>query len=204
MPRSGILFIISSPSGAGKSTICRKLLQGTQDLYMSISTTTRAKRATEVDQIDYHFTSIENFQHMVKSNDFLEYAQVFNNYYGTPKKYVADITKQGKDVLFDIDWKGARQLVAHDECDVVTIFILPPSISELEQRLKNRAQDSLEVVRQRMQAAYEEISHWKEYDYVLINDDVNIVTEQITSIINTERLKRIRQVELENFVKNLK
>lgn len=201
--RRGLLFVISSPSGAGKTTLSRLLLKNDDNLVMSISVTTRTKRHNEVDGVDYHFISQEKFENLKENNEFLEHAHVFGYNYGTLRKAVEEELNIGKDVLFDIDWQGAKQLVSSVPQDVVTVFILPPSINELEKRLKTRASDSPEVVKQRMAKAHQEISHWDEYDYVIVNSQVQDSLYKLHSILQAERLKRYRQVSLKNFITNL-
>ncbi len=197
------MLILSSPSGAGKTTLTRKLLETDDSLVLSVSATTRSKRTNEEDGKDYHFISHAEFAAMVRSDEFLEHATVFTNYYGTPKKPVQEVLKKGKNVLFDIDWQGARQLISKEQNNVVTIFILPPSMEELNRRLHNRGLDSEEVVQQRMTKAKSEISHFNEYDYVIINDDLNESLARIREIISAEKQKRTRQIQLPEFVKTL-
>ena len=205
LPRSGLMLILSSPSGAGKTTLSRKLLEREQDggLVMSVSVTTRKPRPGEVNGKDYFFVSHEKYLDMAASNQFLEHAQVFENHYGTPVDFVSKHIHQGRDVLFDIDWQGTKQLKAKAREDVVSIFILPPSMDELHRRLKSRAQDSDEVVAKRMSKATSEISHWAEYDYVLINKDIDATLSNIITIHQAERLKRTRQSGLKSFIETL-
>jgi guanylate kinase len=205
MQRRGLMLILSSPSGAGKTTLSRKLLECEKDnaLVMSVSVTTRKPRPGEQDGKDYFFVSHEKFLNMIAGDEFLEHAQVFENHYGTPRAFVENHIKKGTDVLFDIDWQGTRQLCEKARADVASVFILPPSMAELERRLKARAQDSDEVVKKRMAKAQSEISHWQEYDYVLVNQDLDSTLEQIDIILKAERLKRTRQVGLGDFVKSL-
>jgi guanylate kinase len=205
LKRRGLMLILSSPSGAGKTTLSRKLLEREKDnaLTMSISVTTRKPRPGEQDGKDYFFVSHEKFLNMAAADEFLEHAQVFENHYGTPAAFVRNHVENGTDVLFDIDWQGTRQLAAKARADVVSIFILPPSIAELERRLKARAQDSDEVVKKRMEKALNEISHWGEYDYVLINQDLDETLEKIDIILKAERMKHTRQQGLEAFIKTL-
>ena len=201
--RRGILFVVSSPSGAGKSTISRRLLEGDKELTMSVSATTRAPRPGEVDGKDYHFVALEQFREMVAGHEFLEWAHVFGNRYGTPRAAVEEALASGRDVLFDIDWQGAQQLYQRAGGDVVRVFIFPPSMAELERRLRARATDSEEVIEGRMSRAAAEISHWDGYDYVLVNDDVDRCYEDVKTILAAERLKRSRQTGLIGYVRKL-
>jgi guanylate kinase len=202
--RRGIMLVLSSPSGAGKSTISRRLLLQERDqLTMSISATTRPRRPSEVSGQDYHFISREDFDRMVRNGEFLEHADVFGNGYGTPRAAVEKAIKDGRDILFDIDWQGTEQLRAALPGDLVAIFILPPSIEELERRLRTRAQDSDEVVAKRMAMAHREISHWRDYDYVLVNDDVEKCLAEVGAILTAERVRRERREGLESFVRDL-
>jgi len=201
--RRGFMFVLSSPSGAGKTTISRLLLENDDNLIMSISATTRDKRPNEVDGKDYYFVPREKFSQMIANNEFLECAEVFDHNYGTPEKMVVDALESGKDVLFDIDWQGTQQLAKNRRDDLVSIFILPPSMQELESRLKNRAQDTEEVIKNRMAKAANEISHWHAYDYVVVNADVEESLAKVRSILNAERQRRIRQQGLADFVGDL-
>jgi guanylate kinase len=201
--RRGILFIVSSPSGAGKSTISRKLLAEEAGLEMSVSATTRPPRPGEVDGVDYHFVSLAQFKDMVGDNEFLEWAHVFDHRYGTPRGPVERALAEGRDVLFDVDWQGAQQLYQQVGGDVVRVFIFPPSLPELERRLRDRGTDSEEVIAGRMSRAAAEISHWDGYDYVLVNDDVDRCFEDVRTILRAERLKRSRQQSLIGFVRRL-
>lgn len=201
--RRGVMLILSSPSGAGKTTLSRAMLKRDPNLAMSVSVTTRAMRPGEVDGKDYHFVSEEQFSHMTLNKELLEHAQVFDHFYGTPREPVEKALAAGKDILFDIDWQGTRQLKKTSGADMVSIFILPPSLEELERRLHSRAQDSEDVVRRRMEKAVSEISHWNEYYYVVVNRDVDETLEKVTSILEAERLMRKRQVGLEAFVRTL-
>jgi guanylate kinase len=201
--RRGLMLVLSSPSGAGKSTLSRRLLQSDPGIAMSVSVTTRAKRPNEVEGRDYYFVTPERFEAMVKAGAFLEHATVFKHRYGTPKDAVDKILAQGRDVLFDIDWQGAQQLAQKAKDDLVRVFILPPSRAELERRLRERAQDSPAVVDVRMADANNEISRWSEYDYVIINDDVQKAETQLNAIVAAERLKRQRQTGLVDFVGTL-
>lgn len=201
--RRGILFVVSSPSGAGKSTISRRLIAGDASLTMSVSATTRPMRPGEVDGVDYHFVDVATFKDMVARQEFLEWAHVFGHRYGTPRAPVEDALSAGRDVLFDIDWQGAQQLYQGAGGDVVRVFIFPPSMTELERRLRTRGTDSDEVITGRMERAAAEISHWDGYDYVLINDDVERCYVDVASILAAERLKRSRQTGLIGFVRRL-
>jgi guanylate kinase len=194
--------VLSSPSGAGKSTIARKLLEADPAISMSVSATTRPIRPGETDGVDYHFVNVDRFKEMAAAGEFLEWAHVFNNRYGTPRAPVMAMLESGRDVLFDIDWQGAQQLY-QQEGDVVRVFILPPSIDELEHRLRSRGTDDDAVIRDRMERAAGEISHWDGYDYVLINDDVDRCFDQVRKILDVERLKRKRQTGLIGFVRSL-
>ena len=201
------MFILSSPSGAGKTTISRALVKNNDDLLVSISATTRTRRAGESGGQDYHFLDVDQFNEMIKSGEMLEHAEVFGNLYGTPRKPVEKALSEGKDVIFDIDWQGTQQLrqVARD--DLVTVFILPPSAQELEKRLRSRAKDTRETeeqIRNRMSKASGEISHYDAYDYILINDDIDKSIERAQTILDAERQKRHRMTGLTNFVSDLK
>ncbi|SRR5690606_20032406 len=202
--RRGLMFVLSSPAGAGKSTLARKLIQHDQNTAMSVSATTRAPRGNEIDGREYKFVSRETFEEMADRNEFLEHAMVFGNHYGTPRAPVEAMLIQGRDVLFDVDWQGARALRAAAPEDVVGIFILPPSMAELERRLRARAEDSEEVINRRMARSLDEISHWNEYDYVLVNALLEQTLEQIQQILAAERLKRHRQQWLALHVERLK
>lgn len=201
--RRGVLFVLSSPSGAGKSTISRKLLADDPGLTMSVSATTRAMRPGERDGVDYHFVDLSAFKQMVADNEFLEWAHVFDHRYGTPRAAVDRMLSEGKDVLFDIDWQGAQQLYQIAGGDVVRVFILPPSMAELERRLRHRATDSAEIIDRRMARAHSEIAHWDGYDYVLVNDDVEACFRNVRTILHAERLKRSRQTGLIGFIRKL-
>ncbi len=203
LARRGLLFVLSSPSGAGKSTLSRMLLQADDAIALSVSYTTRPPRPGEVDGVDYHFTDVATFKTMAASGAFLEWAHVFGHRYGTPKAPVEDTLARGQDVLFDIDWQGAQQLYQEAGPDVVRVFILPPSIEELERRLRSRGTDSDAVIEDRMSRAKAEIGHWDGYDYVLINDDVNACFEKVRQILTSERMKRRRQKGLIGFVRDL-
>ena len=201
--RRGLMFILSSPSGAGKTTISHMLLMADDEIKLSVSATTRPKRPGEVDGIDYYFVSDEQFDEMIEKDDFYEWAPVFGYRYGTPKGYIRKGLKDGEDFLFDIDWQGTQQLKQKDDQDVVTVFILPPSLAELRHRLETRAQDSAEVIDGRMERARGEISHWAEYDYVVINDDVDQCFVKVREILHAERMRRNRQTGLIPFVREL-
>jgi guanylate kinase len=201
--RRGVLFVLSSPSGAGKSTIARKLLADEPDLSMSVSATTRPARPGEVDGRDYQFVDLEEFRRMVAADEFLEWAHVFGHRYGTPRGQVESMLAAGKDVLFDIDWQGAQQLFQIAGGDVVRVFIFPPSMEELRRRLTGRNTDSEEVIDARMARATNEVSHWDGYDYVLVNDDVERCFAGVKTIIAAERLKRSRQTGLIGFIRRL-
>ena len=201
--RRGLLIVLSSPSGAGKSTISRMLMQSDGEITMSISATTRPMRPGETDDVDYHFVDDAEFDRMIAAGEFVEWAPVFGNRYGTPKNPVKAALKDGRDILFDIDWQGTQQLQAAMGEDLVTIFILPPSMAELERRLRERGTDSEEVIRDRMSRAASEISHWPEYEYVLLNNPAGQCLEQVRSIVAAERLKRQRQIGLVPLVRDL-
>jgi guanylate kinase len=202
--RRGLMLVLSSPSGAGKSTLSRRLLNSDPMIAMSVSVTTRAKRPNEVDGKDYHFVTPGRFEEMVKQGAFLEHATVFKHRYGTPKDAVENMLADGRDVLFDIDWQGAQQLAQKAKDDLVRVFILPPSRGELERRLRARAEDSDDVVAVRMAEADNEISRWSEYDYVIVNEDIEMADAQLRSIVAAERLNRQRQTGLVEFVRSLK
>jgi guanylate kinase len=191
--RRGLMMVLSSPSGAGKTTISRALLREETHLTMSISVTTRAPRPGEENGRDYFFTDEAEYHRMVKSSALLEHARVFDNYYGTPRTYVEQQLAAGRDVLFDIDWQGTQQLKASAGSDLVSVFILPPSIEDLEKRLRGRAQDSDDVVKKRMARASDEMSHWPEYDYVVVNRDVDQSIAQVRAILTAERLRQRRR-----------
>jgi len=201
--RRGLMLVLSSPSGAGKTTLSRRLLQADSVVELSVSVTTRRKRPGEVDGRDYHFIDRAAFDTMVARNELLEWAEVFGNHYGTPARPVKTALAAGRDVLFDIDWQGTQQLREKADRDLVSIFVLPPSISDLEERLRSRAQDSDDVIRARMARAADEMSHWAEYDYVVINTDIEHAFAEVRSILSAERLKRERQTGLTAFVRGL-
>lgn len=200
----GVMLVLSSPSGAGKSTISRALLERDSRLSMSVSVTTRSPRPGEVDGVDYCFRTIPDVQEMVEQGQMLEHARVFDNYYGTPRAPVEAALQDGRDVLFDIDWQGTQQLAQNAREDLVSVFILPPSIEELERRLRGRAQDPEEVVRKRMAQASNEMSHWPEYDYVVVNVDLEDSIQAVQAILRAERLKRNRQMGLVQFVNGMR
>ena len=203
LKRRGLLFILSSPSGAGKTTLSRMLLEADPGIQLSVSATTRAPRPGEVDGKHYHFVSEAEFDRMVDEDEFYEWAHVFGHRYGTPKNHIRDGLKAGQDYLFDIDWQGTQQLYQKDQQDVVSVFVLPPSLPELRRRLEARAQDSSEVIDERMERAHAEISHWAEYDYVVINDDVDECFDRVREVLDAERMRRTRQTGLIPFVRTL-
>ena len=201
--RRGLMFILSSPSGAGKTTVARRLLAEDGDIRMSVSVTTRPMRPGEVDGRDYFFVDQAEFDRMVEDEELLEYATVFGNSYGTPKAHVRAGIREGQDFLFDIDWQGTQQLYQKMETDVVRVFLLPPSIDELRRRLTGRGTDSAEVIADRMARAQAEISHWDGYDYVVVNDDIDACFAKVSQILAAERMKRARQTGLIGFVRDL-
>jgi guanylate kinase len=201
--RRGLLFVMSSPSGAGKTTLSRRLLAEDKNIAMSVSVTTRKPRPGEVDGKDYHFITPAKFEAMVAAGELLEWATVFGNSYGTPRKPVEDALQAGRDVLFDIDWQGTQQLAQAMPEDLVRLFILPPTPDALRTRLINRAQDTSAVIAKRMAEAAHEISHWPEYDYVIVNDQLDVAHAQVVSILTAERLRRRRQLGLMEFVRDL-
>jgi len=201
--RRGLLIVLSSPSGAGKSTIARMLLDADEEVTMSVSATTRPKRPGEVDDVDYHFVDEPEFDRMIQANEFVEWAYVFGYRYGTPKAPVKQALRRGRDILFDIDWQGARQLEPDFGEHLVTIFLLPPSMAELEHRLHARRTDSDDVIADRMRRAADEIDHWAEYEYVLVNRDIDACLQQVRAIVTAERSKRVRQTDLVEFVRDL-
>ncbi|MEC8806682.1 MAG: guanylate kinase [Pseudomonadota bacterium] len=201
--RRGLMLVLSSPSGAGKTSIARRVLAEDDNLTLSVSATTRLPRPNEVDGRDYHFVDQDRFDAMVADNAFLEYAEVFGNSYGTPKADVMAVLKRGGDVLFDIDWQGTQQVANAARDDLVSVFVLPPSRAALNDRLVSRAQDSAEVVASRMAKASDEISHYREYDYIVVNDDLERAVGAVQSILAAERLRRDRQSGLTSFVQGL-
>jgi len=201
--RRGLMLVLSSPSGAGKSTISRALLEKHPDLTMSVSATTRPMRPGEVKGKDYFFMDTKKFEEMVAAGEFLEHAKVFDNYYGTPRGPVEAALKEGKDVLFDVDWQGTQQLSQNARDDLVSIFILPPSVEELERRLYARAQDPEEVVKRRMAKATSEMSHWAEYDYIIVNQEIPQSVAEAEAILAAERLKRERRIGLAEWLRGM-
>jgi guanylate kinase len=201
--RRGLLIVLSSPSGAGKSTISRMLLEADSEVTMSVSATTRPRRPAETNGADYHFVDDSEFDRMIEAGEFVEWAHVFGHRYGTPKAPVKQALRRGRDILFDIDWQGARQLEPDFGEHLVTIFLLPPSMAELEKRLRSRDQDSEAVIADRMRRAADEIDHWAEYEYVLVNRDMDNCLEQVRSIVSAERSKKARQTGLVEFVREL-
>lgn len=192
-PRRGIMFVVSSPSGAGKTTLTRNLVNGDGNLDLSISVTTRQQRPSEIKGVHYRFISQQEFARMRKAGELLEYAKVHGNYYGTPRRPVEKALAEGRDVLFDIDWQGAKQLYEKMRTDVVSVFVLPPSAKELKSRLERRAEDSNDVISRRLRNAAEEIQHWTEYDHLVVNRDLNEAYDELRNILRTERAKRIRR-----------
>ena len=203
LARRGLLFILSSPSGAGKTTISRMLLGADEEIKLSVSATTRPPRPGEIDGVHYYFVDDAEFDRMVEEDDFYEWAPVFGHRYGTPKGRIRGALKEGQDFLFDIDWQGTQQLYQKDQQDVVRVFILPPSIAELERRLRSRGTDADDVIAARMERARAEISHWDAYDYVVINENVNAGFAKVREILDAERMKRQRQTGLIPFVREL-
>ncbi len=201
--RRGLLLVLSSPSGAGKTTLARRLIEADSDISMSVSVTTRKPRPGETDGRDYTFVDEAAFKRMADGGALLEWARVFDNYYGTPRAPVEAAIAHGKDILFDIDWQGAQQLSEKMKHDVVRVFVLPPSAASLEQRLRARAQDPEDIVRRRMDKASDEISHWPEYDYVIVNTDLPTSMEGLTAILTAERLRRERLNGLTSFVRGM-
>lgn len=201
--RRGIMLVVSSPSGAGKTTLTRNLLDQEENVSLSVSVTTRARRPSEIDGVHYYFVSKRRFEVMRDSNELLEWAQVHGNLYGTPREPVEQALVAGRDVLFDIDWQGTRQLLEKMREDVVTVFVLPPTAEELKTRLERRAEDSRAIIAQRLRNALEEISHWQEYDYILVNRDLDKSFTRLRSILTAERLKRVKMLDLENFAEQL-
>ncbi len=201
--RRGIMLVLSSPSGAGKTTLSRNLLEQEENVALSVSVTTRARRASEIEGVHYQFVSKRRFEAMRDGGELLEWAEVHGNFYGTPREGVENALAAGRDVLFDIDWQGTRQLLEKMRDDVVTVFVLPPSGVELKARLERRAEDSGAVIEQRLRNAVEEISHWREYDYILVNRDLDKSFMRLRAILTAERLKRIKMLDLEAFADRL-
>lgn len=201
--RRGLMFVLSSPSGAGKTTLTRLLVQKEENIELSISVTTRARRPSEVEGVHYHFLTREAFEKMRDAGDLLEWAEVHGNYYGTPAKPVAKAIAQGKDILFDIDYQGTRQLYKKAADDVVSIFILPPSIAEMKRRIRRRAAEDEMTIKKRLETAKHELKRWGEYDYVVINDDLDAAFADIHSILQAERMKRVRRTGVVAFAKKL-
>ena len=203
LARRGVLLILSSPSGAGKSTLTRALLERVEELTLSISVTTRPRRGSEIDGVHYRFIGRREFDSMKTSGDLLEWAEVHGNFYGTPREPVQVALSAGKDVLFDIDWQGAEQVRKTMAADLATVFVLPPSAAELRSRLERRAEDAPEVIARRLRNAAVEISHWAEYDYVVVNDDLDRCFNEIRSILEAERLKRVRRPAVGSLAEDL-
>ena len=202
--KKGILVILSSPSGAGKTSISRALVKGNENFLFSVSATTRKSRPGEVNGREYDFLTVDQFRQKIKRGQFLEHAKVFGNLYGTPLKAARESISQGKSVVFDVDWQGGKQIRSSSlRKAVISIFILPPSIKELHERLMNRAQDSSETVKDRMRKSIDEIMHWKEYDYVIVNRDFDKTLGEVESIVTSEKLRRVRNNELEQFIQTL-
>jgi guanylate kinase len=201
--RRGLMLVISSPSGAGKSTIARNLMERDRHIGMSVSVTTRQRRQSEIEGVHYHFVSPREFERMRDSDSLLEWAEVHGNFYGTPRDPVELAMSEGRDMLFDIDWQGAQQLQDKMKADVVSIFILPPTMAELQSRLHRRAEDTEEVIQTRLANSRAEISHWREYDYVIVNDDLDAAFDAVQSIVKAERLRRDRRHGLFDFVSTL-
>lgn len=201
--RRGLMLAISSPSGAGKSTIARTLLNEDKQVSLSVSVTTRQRRPSEIDGVHYHFVSQREFERLRDSDSLLEWAEVHGNFYGTPREPVETAMSEGRDMLFDIDWQGAQQLQEKMPADVVSIFVLPPTMTELQSRLHRRAEDSEEVIATRLANSRAEIGHWREYDYVIINDDLGVAFDAVQSIVKAERLRRDRRHGMFDFVRDL-
>lgn len=201
--RRGIMLIVSSPSGAGKTTLTRNLLEQEENVSLSISVTTRERRASEIDGVHYHFISKRKFELMRDGGELLEWAEVHGNYYGTPREPVERALEEGRDILFDIDWQGTQQLYERMRDDVVSVFVLPPTAEELKARLERRAEDSPEIIARRLKNAAEEIPHWREYDYVLVNRDLDKSFARLRGILTAERLKRVQQADIQEFVNKL-
>lgn len=201
--RRGIMLVVSSPSGAGKTTLTRNLLREEENVSLSVSVTTRDRRPSEIDNVHYQFVSKRHFEAMRDGGELLEWAEVHGNYYATPREPVEKALSEGRDMLFDIDWQGTRQLLEKMRDDVVTVFVLPPSADELRARLERRAEDSAEIIKRRLQNAIEEIAHWNEYDYILVNRDLDKSFARLRAILTAERLKRVKMLDVETFVGGL-
>ncbi|HMQ58362.1 MAG TPA: guanylate kinase [Rhizobiaceae bacterium] len=201
--RRGLMLVLSSPSGAGKSTIARNLLKSDEAITLSVSVTTRGRRASEIEGVHYRFVSRREFDRLRDGDSLLEWAEVHGNSYGTPREAVEEAMANGRDMLFDIDWQGAQQLAQKMRADVVSIFILPPSMAELQSRLRRRAEDSEETIRRRLTNAAVEIEHWREYDYIVVNDDLDRAFSAVQAIVRAERLRRDRRPGLFEFVDDL-
>lgn len=201
--RRGLMLVISSPSGAGKSTIARNLLEANIGMKLSVSVTTRQRRASEIEGVHYHFVSQKEFERLKSSDALLEWAEVHGNFYGTPREAAEVAMAEGQDMLFDIDWQGAQQLQDKMPADVVSVFILPPTMDELQSRLNRRAEDSADVIATRLANARAEIAHWREYDYVVVNDDLDRAYSSVRAIVEAERLRRDRRHGLFDFVSTL-
>ncbi|MAZ82636.1 MAG: guanylate kinase [Hoeflea sp.] len=201
--RRGLMLVLSSPSGAGKSTIARNLLDSDMQLSLSVSVTTRPRRGSEIDGVHYHFLTEREFSRMRDNDELLEWAEVHGNFYGTPREAAERAMSEGRDMLFDIDWQGAQQLQERMSADVVSIFVLPPSMAELRLRLNRRAEDTAEVIERRLANARAEIEHWREYDYCVVNDDLERAYDAVKAIVQSERLRRDRRPGLFEFVSDL-
>lgn len=201
--RRGVMLVLASPSGAGKSSISRAIFEDDPNISLSVSVTTRARRSDEIDGKHYHFIDVPTFERMKAEGELLESAEVHGNFYGTPRGHVEEKLESGRDILFDIDWQGTQQLLAKKRADMVTIFILPPSIRELRKRLERRAQDSRETIEKRLKNARIEMEHWSEYDYVLVNEDLDNSCGRVRSILAAARLKRDRYTQMQSFVREL-
>jgi guanylate kinase len=201
--RRGIMLIVSSPSGAGKTTLTRNLLKEEENVSLSISVTTRDRRPSEIEGVHYHFISKRKFEIMRDGDELLEWAEVHGNYYGTPREPVERALEEGRDILFDIDWQGTQQLYERMRSDVVSVFVLPPTAEELKARLERRAEDSSEIIARRLKNAAEEIPHWEEYDYVLVNRDLDKSFARLRGILTAERLKRVQKADIQDFVDKL-
>jgi guanylate kinase len=201
--RRGIMLVVSSPSGAGKTTLTRNLLREEKDVSLSVSVTTRPRRPSEIEGVHYSFVTRRHFEAMRDGGELLEWAEVHGNYYATPHEPVEKALSEGRDMLFDIDWQGTRQLLEKMRDDLVTVFVLPPTAAELKARLERRAEDSADTIRQRLHNALEEISHWREYDYILVNRDLDKSFARLRAILTAERLKRVKMLDIENFADQL-